>query len=189
MCLSADLAKAAGGEVTEILGQRDPDAQRESDCASPTGVPLGLRHQAASDTVAAEGGVHGEPADVKVLASPGRQHAPDEAAPGFGHDHGVIGEGRGNGPGGLAQRARLRFELAAVFLEGCADEFGDGRAFRGDRAPDRDLARFGAQTPVCSGKWSSATKLVNFVVLPSKRSITLSMGPCRCLATMISALP
>src|SRR5215472_12439890 len=164
MCLSADLAETAGGEVAEIARKRNPHAQRQGGCAGRSGVPLGLGQQAASDTVTAEGRVHGKPADVEVLALPRGQDASDKAPTRLRHDDGVVGEGGGDGLGGLAQRARLRSELAVVFLEGRADDLGDAGALRGDREPDRDLARAGAQTPVCSGRWSSATKLLNFVV-------------------------
>src|SRR5215472_6434148 len=99
----------------------------------------------------------------------------------------MVGEGGGNALAGLAERAGLGPELAAVLLEGGTNEFGDCCAFCGRAEPDRDVVGAGGQMPgpVCSGRWSSATKSLNLVVSPSNRSITLLIGPWRCFATMI----
>lgn len=177
VCLPADLAKTAGGEVAKILWQRDPYAQGQSGGAGRTGVALGLGEEPARDAVAAEIGVHGNAAEVKALALPGCEHAAHETPTGLGDNDSVVREGSGDGLGGLRERAQLRLQLAAVFLEGLADEVGDCRALGGRGEADGDRARRRAQMPVCSGRWSSATKLLNFVVSPSKRSMTLLMGP------------
>ena len=187
--LAVDLAKAPRFEIAEIVGEGDADAEGQSGSAGCEGVALGLREETAGDAVTTEIRVHSKAAEVQALALSGGKDAAGEATIRRRDDDYVIGERRRDRLGGLAERAGLRLELAAVFLEGGTDEAGDRRALRGCGEADRDLARGGAQMPVCSGRWSSATKLLNLVVSPSKRSITLLMGPWRCLATMISALP
>lgn len=188
MGLAADFAKATLREVAEVVGKRDPHPQSERGGAGRAGVALGLREQAARNATLAEVRMHREAAEVEGLALPGREHAADQPAADLRDDDGVIGEGGGDGPCGLAECPRLRLEPATVLFERRLDELGDRRTLRARGEADRDLARGRTQT-VCSGRWSSATKLLNFVVSPSKRSITLLMGPWRCFATMISALP
>ena len=189
MGLAADLAEAARGEVAEIVREGDPNAEGQSGSAGRPGMALGFGEQTVGDAVAAEIRVHGKATQIKVVAVTGREHAADEAIVRLCDDYHVIRKRRGNRLGCLAEGPRLRLELAAVFFERGTDELGNPRGLRGCREADRDLARRGAQMPVCSGRWSSATKLLNLVVSPSKRSITLLMGPWRCFATMISALP
>ena len=175
--LPVGLAEASGGEVVEIVAERDAHADGEGGSAGRASVALGLRKQSAGDAVAAEIRVHGEPPEVEVFTPSGREHATDEPAAGLGHDDGVIGEGGGDGLGGLAERSGFGLELAAMLLEGGPDEVGDSRALGGRGVSGRDIAGAAAQMPVCSGRWSSATKLLNFVVSPSKRSMTLLIGP------------
>ena len=175
--LAADLAKAASGEITEVLWKRDPHSQRQGNGAGRAGMALGLGEEPPRDAMAAEARMHGETAEVEVFALPVREHAADELIAVLRDNHCIVGEGGGDGFRGLAERARLGPEPAAVLLEGRADQLGDRRALRGRGEPNRDLARSGTQMPVCSGRWSSATKLLNFVVSPSKRSVTLSIGP------------
>lgn len=175
--LAADLAKAAGGEIAGVLWKRDPHSQRQGNGAGRAGMALGLGEEPPRDAMAAEARMHGETAEVESLTLSGRQNAADEPVTGLRDDNTMIGEGGGDGFRGLAERARLGPEPAAVLLEGRADQLGDRRALRGRGEPNRDLARSGTQMPVCSGRWSSATKLLNFVVSPSKRSVTLSIGP------------
>jgi len=188
MGLAAGLAEATLREVAEVVGEGDPHAQGEHGGAHRAGVALGLRKEAARNATPAEVREHREAAEVEGLAPARRQHAAHQPAAGLRDDDGVIGGGGGDGLRGVAECARVGLEPATVLLEGRVDELGDRRTLRARGAADRDLARGSAQT-VCSGRWSSATKLLNFVVSPSKRSITLLIGPWRCFATMISAFP
>src|SRR5262249_47951778 len=152
MCLPADFAKAAGGEIAEIVGERDADAESESGGAGRAGVALGLGEQATRDAVAAKVRVCGEAAEVEVLALPRREHAADEAPVDFRDDNGMVGECGGDGLGGLAERPGLRLEASAVLFEGGSDELGDRSALLAPAEPDADLLGRRAQMPVCSGR-------------------------------------
>lgn len=155
--LAAGLAKAVRGEVAEVVGKSDADAEGQSGGAGRAGVALGLGDETASDAVAAEIRVYGEAAEVEVVTLTGREHTADQVTGRLRDDDHVVRERRRDRLGGLAERAGFRLELAAVFLEGGADEVGDRGALRAAREADCDLARRGAQMPVCSGRWSSAT--------------------------------
>ena len=140
MRLAADLAEASGEEVAKIAGERDPHAEGEGRGARGAGATLGLREKTVRDAVPAKIGVNGNPPDIESVVLPRGQQAADEPAISFRDDHSVVGKGLGDGLSGLAERAGFRFELAAIFLEGGADEVGDRRALRERRGSDGDLA-------------------------------------------------
>ena len=153
MGLAAGLAEAAGGEVAGVIGKGDADAEGEGRGAGGAGVTLGLREKAIGDAVAAKVRTHGNPSEVEGVALPRGKETADEPPVGFGDDDCVALEGSGNGLCRLRERARFRRELAAVFLEGAADQCRDLDTLRRRRETDRDIGRAGAQMPpVCSGR-------------------------------------
>ena|ERR1700730_609141 len=105
MSLAPHFAKAVRREEPEIVGKRDADAEGEGAGARRAAVPLDLREEPACDAVAAEIRMYRKAAEVEVLALTDREHATHERAASLGNDNRVIGEGGGDGFGGLPQRA------------------------------------------------------------------------------------
>jgi hypothetical protein len=188
MRLSADLAESVGLEEAEIAGERNPHADGECPDTNRTRLLPDLGEEPIGDAAVAEVRMDGEAPEVESVAIALREHTAHQTCGALRDQDPMIPEGGRDRLGCLAERARFRLELSAVFDKGRLDERSHRGAFLRCGRADHNLRSGFAQT-VCSGKRSSEMKLLNLVVLPSKRSMTLSMGPWRCFATMISALP
>jgi hypothetical protein len=151
MRLAPDFAKTVRGEIPVVVWQRHPHSKGEGACAGTASVALCLREKAPRDSIPAELRVHREAPEIEALTLPCCEHATHEPAYGNRDEDSVVGESRSDRLSGLAERARLGLEPAAIFLEGRADKVGDRGAFRPGREPDRDVASRRAQT-VRSGR-------------------------------------